>query len=62
MTTSVGSSMSVSVADEEAAPAKDAGTTATGAGATCGRCAALARLAGVTPLHGHAPHHSAGWL
>ncbi|KPJ16253.1 Transient receptor potential-gamma protein [Papilio machaon] len=31
-------------------------------GATCGRCAALARLAGVTPLHGHAPHHSAGWL
>ncbi|XP_047517449.1 transient receptor potential-gamma protein-like isoform X1 [Pieris napi] len=28
----------------------------------CGRCAALARLAGVTPLHGHAPHHSAGWL
>ncbi|KAL0884290.1 hypothetical protein ABMA27_016274 [Loxostege sticticalis] len=62
VTTSVGSSMSVSVADEEAAPAKDAGTTATGAGATCGRCAALARLAGVTPLHGHAPHHSAGWL
>ncbi|XP_052756793.1 transient receptor potential-gamma protein-like isoform X2 [Galleria mellonella] len=33
-----------------------------GAGVTCGRCAALARLAGVTPLHGHAPHHSAGWL
>ncbi|CAG9563194.1 unnamed protein product [Danaus chrysippus] len=33
-----------------------------GDGATCGRCAALARLAGVTPLHGHAPHHSAGWL
>ncbi|XP_045492215.1 transient receptor potential-gamma protein-like [Colias croceus] len=31
-------------------------------GAACGRCAALARLAGVTPLHGHAPHHSAGWL
>lgn len=31
-------------------------------GAPCGRCAALARLAGVTPLHGHAPHHSAGWL
>lgn len=28
----------------------------------CARCAALARLAGVTPLHGHAPHHSAGWL
>ncbi|XP_046978855.1 transient receptor potential-gamma protein isoform X1 [Vanessa cardui] len=28
----------------------------------CGRCASLARLAGVTPLHGHAPHHSAGWL
>lgn len=28
----------------------------------CGRCAARARLAGVTPLHGHAPHHSAGWL
>ncbi|XP_059059484.1 transient receptor potential-gamma protein isoform X3 [Achroia grisella] len=33
-----------------------------GGGVTCGRCAALARLAGVTPLHGHAPHHSAGWL
>ncbi|CAG4984842.1 unnamed protein product [Colias eurytheme] len=33
-----------------------------GEGAACGRCAALARLAGVTPLHGHAPHHSAGWL
>ncbi|XP_060800629.1 transient receptor potential-gamma protein isoform X2 [Amyelois transitella] len=31
-------------------------------GATCGRCAALERLAGVTPLHGHAPQHSAGWL
>ncbi|XP_049865571.1 transient receptor potential-gamma protein-like isoform X1 [Pectinophora gossypiella] len=30
--------------------------------ARCGRCAALARLAGVTPLAGHAPHHSAGWL
>ncbi|XP_063636184.1 transient receptor potential-gamma protein isoform X3 [Cydia splendana] len=33
-----------------------------GGGAPCGRCAALAKLAGVTPLHGHAPHHSAGWL
>ncbi|XP_075972310.1 transient receptor potential cation channel gamma isoform X3 [Anticarsia gemmatalis] len=33
-----------------------------GAGLPCARCAALARLAGVTPLHGHAPHHSAGWL
>ncbi|XP_045459932.1 transient receptor potential-gamma protein [Melitaea cinxia] len=39
-----------------AAPAEAAG------GGPCGRCAALARLAGVTPLHGHAPHHSAGWL
>ncbi|CAG5005968.1 unnamed protein product [Parnassius apollo] len=34
----------------------------TSPGTSCGRCAALARLAGVTPLHGHAPHHSAGWL
>ncbi|GBP07500.1 hypothetical protein EVAR_4846_1 [Eumeta japonica] len=24
--------------------------------------ARLSRLAGVTPLHGHAPHHSVGWL
>lgn len=39
-----------------------AGAGADEADAPCGRCAALARLAGVTPLHGHAPHHSAGWL
>ncbi|KAM3958144.1 transient receptor potential-gamma protein [Aphomia sociella] len=44
-----------------AASACGAGGAAAG-GVTCGRCAALARLAGVTPLHGHAPHHSAGWL
>ncbi|KAJ8727269.1 hypothetical protein PYW08_015666 [Mythimna loreyi] len=40
----------------------EAGADAEDEGAPCGRCAALARLAGVTPLHGHAPHHSAGWL
>ncbi|KAI8440634.1 hypothetical protein MSG28_001848 [Choristoneura fumiferana] len=38
------------------------GTGAGRGGADCGRCAALAKLAGVTPLHGHVPHHSAGWL
>lgn len=42
--------------------ARGAGAGAGAAGARCGRCAALARLAGVTPLHGHAHHHSAGWL
>ncbi|KAJ0179620.1 hypothetical protein K1T71_005332 [Dendrolimus kikuchii] len=38
------------------------GADAPGENGPCSRCAALARLAGVTPLHGHAPHHSAGWL
>ncbi|XP_063823102.1 transient receptor potential-gamma protein-like isoform X2 [Ostrinia nubilalis] len=56
VTTSVCSS--ASAPDEE----PEAAGGGAGAGATCGRCAALARLAGVTPLHGHAPHHSAGWL
>ncbi|XP_028027791.1 transient receptor potential-gamma protein-like [Bombyx mandarina] len=40
----------------------EAGGGAGEAEGACGRCAALARLAGVTPLAGHAPHHSAGWL
>ncbi|CAK1544791.1 unnamed protein product [Leptosia nina] len=41
---------------------KDDGNRAVTSTESCGRCDALARLAGVTPLHGHAPHHSAGWL
>ncbi|XP_045763146.1 transient receptor potential-gamma protein-like isoform X1 [Maniola jurtina] len=49
-------------AEDARAASEAAAREAAEAEATCSRCAALARLAGVTPLAGHAPHHSAGWL